>query len=155
VASVNVLGEANDDALTFTSTVNNITGRPTTNAAVPWTLSAWTAGQAYQSPNIAAIIQEIVNRPGWSSGNDLVLILTTSTGERDAVAYDQNSSVAPLLHVEYTTGSSNLNSHVVEDDQTGVGTTAVASAPTFDQSVFNGVRQLWTKLVISYGIARN
>jgi hypothetical protein len=49
------------------------------------------------------VIQEIVDRPGWSSDNAMVLIIT-GTGERVAESYDGNSSGAPLLHVEYKPG---------------------------------------------------
>ena len=49
------------------------------------------------------MLQEIVNRPGWTSGNALVLIVTGS-GTRTAVAYDKDSSEAPLLYVEYSPG---------------------------------------------------
>jgi hypothetical protein len=46
------------------------------------------------------VIQEIVNRPGWTAGNSLVLIVT-GTGERVAESFDGEADAAPLLHVEY------------------------------------------------------
>jgi hypothetical protein len=46
------------------------------------------------------VIQEIVNRPGWASGNSLVLLITGS-GTRTAEAYDGDPSGAPLLKVTY------------------------------------------------------
>jgi hypothetical protein len=46
------------------------------------------------------VIQEIVNRSGWASGNALALIVT-GTGERVAESYD--GSAAPELHIEYLT----------------------------------------------------
>ena len=45
------------------------------------------------------MIQEIVSRPGWSSGNALVLIVT-GTGTRTAKSFDNGSP--PVLHLEYT-----------------------------------------------------
>lgn len=105
-SSVAIVGEARDNAAPFTTANSNITGRPTTTVSINWTLPPWISAQAYRSPDITAVIQEIVSRPGWSSGNALVLILTLGPGERDAVSYDQNSSAAPRLHVEYTVGSS-------------------------------------------------
>jgi hypothetical protein len=63
-------------------------------------MSAGEAGPDQQTPNIASIIQEIVNRPGWSSGNSIVIIVT-GTGERTAESYDGNPNGAPLLHLEY------------------------------------------------------
>jgi hypothetical protein len=48
-------------------------------------------------------VSEIVTRPGWLSGNALVLIIT-GTGQRTAEAYNGVPAAAPLLHVEYTSG---------------------------------------------------
>jgi hypothetical protein len=53
-----------------------------------------------RTTDIAPIIQEIVNRPGWSSGNSLVIIVS-GTGERVAESYDGVANGAPLLHVEF------------------------------------------------------
>ena len=58
------------------------------------------AGPDQRTPNLSAVIQEIVDRPGWVSGQGLGLILTTS-GNRHVRSYDGNPTVAPLLHVEY------------------------------------------------------
>jgi hypothetical protein len=41
-----------------------------------------------------------VNRPGWASGNSLVLIVT-GTGRRVAFSYEGMATGAALLHVEY------------------------------------------------------
>jgi hypothetical protein len=45
-----------------------------------------------------------VGRTGWTAGNSLVLIVTGS-GKRLAEAYNGDAAGAPLLHVEYTTGT--------------------------------------------------
>jgi len=102
--SVNIQGQAIDDAPTFTTGNSNISSRGRTSATVPWAPVPWTtvgeAGPDQQTPNIATVIQEIVNRPGWASGNDLVIIMTGS-GERTAESYNGDSSGAALLHIEY------------------------------------------------------
>lgn len=50
--------------------------RTTTSATVSWAVgSAWQQGQTYTSPNIKTIVQEIVNRSGWSYGNALAIQL--------------------------------------------------------------------------------
>ena len=53
-----------------------------------------------RTPNLAAVIQEIVNRPGWS-GNSLVLLISGS-GVRIAEAYDGDPDGGALLHVEFS-----------------------------------------------------
>ena len=47
------------------------------------------------------MIQELVDRPGWSSGNAVALIISGS-GERVAESFDGNlPQAAPVLHVEF------------------------------------------------------
>ena len=103
--SLTIEGEDIDDALNFTPTSGNISSRPRTGTTVSWDPVPWTTqgevGLDQQTPNIASIIQEIVDRPGWTIGNSLVIIIT-GTGERTAESYDGVMSGAPLLHVEYT-----------------------------------------------------
>ncbi len=48
------------------------------------------------------MIQALVDRPGWTSGNALALVVS-GTGERTAHSYDGSATQAPLLHVEYST----------------------------------------------------
>jgi hypothetical protein len=107
--SLTIQCQASDNAPTFTSVTANISSRPRTSTSVPWSPVPWTsvgqAGPDQRTPDIAAVLQEIVNRPGWASGNSLAIIIT-GTGERVAEAYDGASSAAPLLHVEYATGGS-------------------------------------------------
>ncbi len=102
--SLTIQAEAADNATTFTSTRGNISSRTTTNAAVPWSPAPWNtkgeAGPNQQTPNIATVIQELVNRPGWSSGNSLAIIVT-GTGKRTAEAFNGVPSAAPMLHIEY------------------------------------------------------
>jgi hypothetical protein len=68
---------------------------------VPWTTTG-DAGPDQQTPNLATIIQEIVDRPGWASGNAMVVIVN-GTGVRSAESYDGDvPAAAPLLHVSYS-----------------------------------------------------
>jgi uncharacterized protein YjiK len=102
--SLTIRGEASDDAAPFTSGTNNVGARPRTAAAVAWAPPAWNvvgeAGLAQRSPDLRAIVQEIVNRSGWSSGHSLAFVLTGS-GSRVAESYDGTASAAPLLHVVF------------------------------------------------------
>jgi hypothetical protein len=108
-------GEDTDNAATFDTTDFNVTSRQVTNATVAWTPPVWTtageAGVNQQTPNIASVIQEIVDRAGWVAGNSMALIIT-GFGERAAVSYDgdvvNGTNGAPLLHVEYTLDQSPL-----------------------------------------------
>jgi hypothetical protein len=104
-------GEDIDDAPTFASSDGNISSRTRTEASVSWSPVPWTtvgeAGPDQRTPDITSVVQEIVKRPGWSSGNALVIIIT-GTGERVAESYDGDQAAAPLLHVVYNTGAPNV-----------------------------------------------
>jgi len=107
---VNVIidGELVPNAAAFTAAAFNVTSRARTTAKVQWSVPNWTNvgdhGPDQATPNIAAIIQEIVNQDGWVSGNALVLIISDdpanpSTGLR--CAEGGPGSDAALLHIEY------------------------------------------------------
>ncbi len=104
-------GQETDNAATFSSTTGNISSRSKTTSSVSWVPPTWgTTGQAgldQRTPNLASIVQEIVNRPGWASGNALAIIMT-GTGERVAEAYEGVPSAAALLHVDYSVASNSV-----------------------------------------------
>lgn len=105
--SLALSGELNGDASAFSSAANNITGagRPKTGT-VAWTtgstpaLTAWTDDLTYETPNLATIIQAIVNQGDWAAGNDLALFVS-GTGKRRAESYNGDSARAPVLTIEY------------------------------------------------------
>ncbi|MEE8060684.1 MAG: DUF2341 domain-containing protein [Gemmatimonadales bacterium] len=98
-------GEAIDNAPTFGGN-SNITSRTKTGNSVAWSnVPAWNdVGEKHQTPDLSLIIQDIVNRSGWSSGNALVVIVTGTSGSlREAESCDGSScNDAPLLHAEWT-----------------------------------------------------
>ncbi|MCU0917488.1 MAG: S8 family serine peptidase, partial [Planctomycetes bacterium] len=74
-------GEAADSAGSFATDSRIVGSLPTTTASKAWKWvgpedDPWTANAWYESPDIAAVIQEIVNRPGWTADNALVVIYT-------------------------------------------------------------------------------
>ena len=103
--SLLVQGQAADKPATFSSTAFNISSRPRTAASVAWVPPPWPTIQVHgpdqRTPDITSIVQEIVGRPGWVSGNSMVVIVT-GTGKRTAEAFD--GTFATILHIVYTTG---------------------------------------------------
>ena len=97
-------GEAVDNAATYSAAAFDISSRPTTAAEASWDWPEWLTtheeGPDQQTSDIAAVIQEIVDRPGWSWGNSLVLIITGS-GENTAESFNGEADSAPLLHVSF------------------------------------------------------
>ena len=105
-ANLMIEGEATDDALTYTNVNANISSRDVTNAIVDWDPATWpTVGQSgtdQQTPDLSAIIQEIINRPGWTSGNSLAVMITGS-GRRTAESFNGDANGAALLEVTFET----------------------------------------------------
>ncbi|MCB0560178.1 MAG: metallophosphoesterase [Phaeodactylibacter sp.] len=101
---INIYGEASDNSDTFSDTDFAISSRPRTNATVGWTPVDWLnvndAGAAQQTPNLSSIIQEIVNRSGFSSGSSITIIID-GVGRRTADAFDSSPAKAPELCIEY------------------------------------------------------
>ena len=107
-AGLTFRAHATDNSTAFTTATGNVSSRPKTSASAAWSPPAWaSAGQSgadQTTPDLAALIQEVVSRPGWASGNALSLIATGS-GVRVASSFESGSALAPLLTVNYTTGS--------------------------------------------------
>jgi hypothetical protein len=65
----------------------------------------WAQDTGYTSPNIAAVIQEVIDRSGWSprSGSLAVLYGTRERegGNRNISSYDRGSDYAPKLEITY------------------------------------------------------
>jgi ELWxxDGT repeat protein len=85
-------------------------GYKATNARVSWNIPLWKsneAGAAQTSPDIAAIINELIKQPTWKSGNEIVLCVLhdnfTKAGLR-AASYEKDPAQAPRLLMEFTTG---------------------------------------------------
>lgn len=74
-ARVTIFAEATDNSPAFVET-ELITGRTWTTASFPWTITEpWTMWQPYSSPDFKNVIQEVVNRTGWTSGNSMTIFL--------------------------------------------------------------------------------
>ena len=100
--TLTIYGQAVDDASAFNfGQAHNISNRTLTSASVSWSPSTWTEDSTYQTPDLSSIVQELVDRDGWNSGNSMVFIFT-GTGYREAKAYNEDPNSAPILHVEYT-----------------------------------------------------
>ena len=104
LSSLTIAGQAADDAATFAAVAGDIGNRPRTGATASWAPADWTVLNArtevQRTGNLASVVQEIVNRPGWASGNPVVLIVTGS-GSRIAESYDGGATKAPVLHLEW------------------------------------------------------
>jgi hypothetical protein len=115
-----VAGVVADSAPAWGLGAFSVSNAPRTTASVPWVPPAWTEPQQSvdeRTANISAVVQELVNRPGWASSNAIAVVIT-GNGRRVAKSYEAQALAAPVLHVEFTTppvanagGDKNVASH--------------------------------------------
>jgi hypothetical protein len=75
LAQITIVAEAADDAPTFTMD-QLITDRPQTSASVMWEVAEeWGLWTYHRTPDIKSVIQEVIDRPGWQTGNSIAIIL--------------------------------------------------------------------------------
>lgn len=101
--SLTITGQAADDPANFAATYKNLSLRTKTTASVLWTPNPWpvvdVAGTDQQTPDIKSVVQQIVSRSGWNSGE--IVIFIKGTGTRTADSYESASAVPAKLYVEY------------------------------------------------------
>ena len=81
-----------------------------TDAVVDWDIGAWVMDSEYTSPDIKTVIQELIDRSGWSSGNAMVLFWEdfedrsthVDNSRRHAYSHDSDPTKAPILSIHWT-----------------------------------------------------
>ena len=141
-APVNLIidGELVPNAPAFVAIDNNVSDRARTTAKVEWQPEHWAAeSEKHQTPDISAVIQDIINQEGWSSGNALVIIISDnpdnpSTGRREAAS--GAGARAPLLHLElsvpFASGPIPADGAILEDVWVSLDWTPGLSAVSHD-----------------------
>ena len=91
-----IAGQLSADAARFSSTSHDITARTLTKAQVTWTPPAWKrpgdAAAAQRTPDLSAIVREIVSQPDWKADQPMVFVIggegrrtaVSSRGDKDA-----------------------------------------------------------------------
>ena len=99
-----IRAEAVANAASIGWTPFELTSRTPTAASVAWTPQAWSLadedGLAQRSPDLTAVVQEVITRPGWQS-NNAMLIMIEGTGGRSAYSWNQDPTKAPRLCIAY------------------------------------------------------
>jgi hypothetical protein len=96
--SVKTIIQAEDaDNATAPTSYADFNGRTMTTALVNWTMPSFTDGVWYDTPDFKSVVQEVVDRGGWSSGNALSIYL-----KKDATA--QATYWRQMRSYEYATG---------------------------------------------------
>lgn len=124
-----VYGNAIDNATGHTHGVGtfSVSGKALTTANTTWLLTDTGSPKWEISPDISAVVQEIVNRAGWVSGNAMGIILKPGTSGNSLVIAGAGSGASgntfwPKLDITY---------QVPAADMSGAGDlTATATATT-------------------------
>ena len=104
-----IKGENVDNSLVFTTGNANISSRLQTTDSVTWmgsTNASWGAGAAgsrtaeQRTPELAKLVETIISRAGWLSGNALSFVLF-GNGVRNAWSYNGNLNYSPELIIQY------------------------------------------------------
>ncbi len=107
--------DANVDTRIYANDIDNASAPTTraeaesaslTTASVAWNdLPIWSSGLVVDTPDISDVIQEVVDRSGWISGNAMMVLLidngSTANNNRYATAYE-DTKTEPQLVVTYT-----------------------------------------------------
>ncbi len=105
-----VYAEKVDNAEALSSTDSSISKRAEnrTVSAEAWEPESWINGNSYVTSDLSSIVQEIVDRPGWCGGNDLLIFIEESgLGERQTYSADAEASsedegiVSPRIRIEF------------------------------------------------------
>lgn len=102
--SASVRALASDDAPRFSRRARTLSAAAKTRGRVDWRVAPWTAGAsgaAQRTPDLSDLVQELVDRAGWRSGNAVAFTIQGSRGDRAAKSYEKSRRGAPLLHIEY------------------------------------------------------
>lgn len=83
----------------------------TVTSAIAWTIPAWVINTSYDSPDISTILQTIINRSNWVSGNSLMVLHknngSSTNAVRDAISYENSPSNSAILTINYIPPKSN------------------------------------------------
>ena len=111
--------ENSDNAATFIDGTNTaaplyqLSGRSMSESKISWSVPEWSAsneaGPAELTPDLKSLVQTVVNRAGWTSGNAVCFIFDgPGTGWRNSRSFDGNNAQSAVLKVTYIVGQANI-----------------------------------------------
>lgn len=144
-----VYGIDEDDTADFSS---DPTGRTKTTASSDWDQNGVTAESTYNA-TVTSQVQEIIDRAGWSSGNDMGFLIENDGSSAGNIhffyAYDGSTTKAALLSVTYTppatttsTSSTSTSSSTTTttSSSTSSSTTTTSTSTTITPEIDFGIR---------------
>lgn len=105
--------------LSSSATSNSVNWNPVPN---------WSGNRTFQTPDISAIVTEIISQANWNSSSKAMVFLIDANGQRRAQTYDNGSGI-PILHIQYRRGG-NTPTPTPTPTRTPTPTNTPTSTPT-------------------------
>ena len=96
--TISIRADRTGDAASFAS--QSLTSRNLTSAVVPWVAPNFVRNRVYPSPDLSAVVSELVAATEWDGCGHVAFIMN-SVGERDAWTLDGAPAKAPVLSITY------------------------------------------------------
>ena len=128
---IEIIGVDEDDFAQPSSSNDVINANKTTATVNAFASQNWTDGDTIDSPEIKTIVQEIVNRAGWSSGNAMTILIRPGSAAPQVIfsSYDFDTAEKAELHISYST-----TEEVSQTDGVAMGDSMDADTPYRDQT---------------------
>lgn len=121
---------------------------------VTWSMPAFRRNNVYQTVDVSSIVNAIVGRAGWQTGNDMGFVLSNFNDVRGAYSYSGKPSYAPRLYIEFSGNATPGASFTVRDllisqvdDLAASGYTPIVDT-LYEAALYYG------GLPVDYGLAR-
>ncbi|MGE5603267.1 MAG: hypothetical protein ACM30E_09465 [Nitrososphaerales archaeon] len=113
-----------DNAVTFTTTAGDLTNRTKTTAYADWTIPAFTANTSYTANDLTTVVQAIVGRANWVSGNAMAFLGQAQSGtavNKAVYSWDYSGANEPSLTICWQAGPAvTINQAAGQSDPTNV-----------------------------------
>lgn len=128
-----------DEDNTSTMALNPL-GRTKTTATIDWDVGSRIHDQSFTSPDIKSVVQEIVNREGWASGNAMGFFIwddgSASESFVSAYGYYDDPDKAFYIEINYTdSASTTTNTSSSTSSTTTTSTTTSTSRTTLNHGI--------------------
>jgi len=106
LTNFSICGEFVDNSLSFICATPypsyQITSRTSRTSFIVWSnVQQWNNKHKYTTPNLASVVQAIVNIPTWRPGNAITFFIK-GYGRRVAHSFNSNTELAPMLSVLFS-----------------------------------------------------
>ncbi len=134
--TVQIKGQVGANMNGFYNSNYDISNRPKTDANIDWNFgnNVWSNNEVVETPNLASIVQEIVDNNQWNSGNNMFFFFENENGigTRRVYSYNDHYSKAARLIVTY-----DINGKTITLDEKATEEPSLFPNPIHEGSVLN------------------